>query len=167
MKNLPINQRDSWSLLPNIKAPAMASKQDYEDMGSHFQNEKPKNEPQPNAFSANSFPKEEEVIHKEETIKEFNLSYYTVIAISSGLLLIGIILGCMTTLAIYKEDIAMGKQAQDIKDKREEIEWYNKQAQESIKKVNELLPAYDTSIETYGKSIIEKMKPKTQKIVNQ
>jgi hypothetical protein len=72
MKNLQITQRDSWSLLPNgkppvVKAPAMASANDYEDMGSHFPNGKPKNEPQPNAFSADSFPKEEVIDAPEDS----------------------------------------------------------------------------------------------------
>jgi len=156
MTKVPITQRDSWSLLPNGK---------------------PKNEPTPNAFSKDTFTQmceEVEVEHmaekprpEPETIKELNLSYYTIIAISSGLLLIGIILGYFTTLAIYKDDIAIGNKAQNVEDKRAEIEWNNNQAKEYIKKTSELMPAYDTAIEEYGKSIIERMKPKTSKIINQ
>jgi hypothetical protein len=70
---LPINHRDSWSLLPNgkpkiIKAPAMASKQDYENMGSNFSDVKPKNEPQPNAFSAETFPQTTKNDYKSDTV---------------------------------------------------------------------------------------------------
>lgn len=82
MTKVPITQRDSWSLLPNGK---------------------PKNEPTPNAFSAESFPKEDNLPAHElpEDPKEILDGYYTLIIFVTSGMIIGAILATITMLAIY------------------------------------------------------------------
>lgn len=57
MKTLPINQRDSWSPLPNGEL-----KKRLSDL------QKPQNEPTPNAFSKATFEEVEEIILPEEPL---------------------------------------------------------------------------------------------------
>ena len=169
MKTLPINQRDSWSLLPNgkpqVKAPAIASANDYEDMGSHFPNGKPKNEPTPNVFSADTFPKEG-VIDAPEDSKAILDGYYTLIVFVTSGMILGSVLTIVTFFALYGAAIERGNLVSDTDDLIKQVQYNTEQIRDKVQKNADILPKINENIERLGSGIVNELKPKEAKIVN-
>lgn len=148
MKNLPINQRDSWSLLPNGK---------------------PKNEPQPNVFSADSFPKEQEPIveiPQAEDPKAILDGYYTLIIFVTSGMILGAILATITMFAIYATAIERGNLVSDTDVLIKQVQYNTEQIRDKVQKNADILPKINENIEKLGSGIVQELKPKTQKIIN-
>lgn len=161
MKNLPINQRDSWSLLPNGK---------------------PKNEPQPNVFSAETFPKKENEnpIYKYENDKEETVDtpetpedpkaildgYYTLIIFVTSGIIIGAILATITMFAIYATAIERGNLVSDTDDLIRQVQYNTEQIRDKVQQNADILPKINENIDKLGSGIVQELKPKEAKIVN-
>ena len=148
MKNLPINQRDSWSLLPNGK---------------------PKNEPQPNAFSAETFPKEEDNLPAHELPEDSKAildGYYTLIIFVTSGMIIGAILATITMLAIYWPAIERGNLVSDTDDLIKQVQYNTEQIRDKVQKNADILPKINENIDKLGNGIVQELKPKEAKIIN-
>ena len=148
MTKVPITQRDSWSLLPNGK---------------------PKNEPTPNAFSAESFPKEDNLPAHElpEDPKEILDGYYTLIIFVTSGMIIGAILATITMLAIYWPAIERGNLVSDTDDLIKQVQYNTEQIRDKVQQNADILPKINENIDKLGNGIVQELKPKEAKIVNQ
>lgn len=143
MKNLPINQRDSWSLLPNGK---------------------PKNEPTPNAFSSNSFPKEE--LELPEDPKATLEWYYTLIIFVTSGMILGAILATVTMFALYGSAIERGNLVSDTDDLIKQVQYNTEQIRDKVQQNADILPKINENIDKIGNGIVQELKPKEAKIIN-
>jgi len=145
---VPVTQRDSWSLLPNGK---------------------PKNEPTTNAFSAESFPKEDNLPAHElpEDPKAILDGYYTLIIFVTSGMIIGAILATITIFAIYATAIERGNLVSDTDDLIGKMQYNTEQIRDKVQQNADILPKINENIEKLGNGIVQELKPKEAKIVNQ
>jgi len=142
MKNLPINQRDSWSLLPNGK---------------------PKNEPQPNVFSAETFPKEEDNLPEHELPEDSKAildGYYTLIIFVISGMILGAILATITMFALYGSAIERGNLVSDTDDLIKQVQYNTEQIRDKVQKNADILPKINENIDKLGNGIVQELKPK-------
>lgn len=181
MKNLPINQRDSWSLLPNgkppvVKAPAMASQEDYEEpsqerlksMHKELQGVSKHNlthEPTPNAFSKATFEEVEEIILPEDP-KAILDGYYTLIIFVTSGIIIGAILATITMFAIYATAIERGNLMYETDDLIKLAKYNTDVIRVKVEHNEQIANKINENIDKLGSGIVTELKPKEAKIVN-
>ena len=147
MTKVPITQRDSWSLLPNGK---------------------PKNEPTPNAFSAESFPKEDNLPAHElpEDPKEILDGYYTLIIFVTSGMIIGAILATITMFAIYATAIERGNLMYETDDLIKLAKYNTDVIRVKVEHNEQIANKINENIDKLGSGIVTELKPKEAKIVN-
>lgn len=173
MKTIPINQRDSWSPLPN---------EEFKKRLSDLQ--KPKNEPQPNAFSAKSYEWKEEVVSEDSTKKLYRdgvfigdietedpkailNGYYTLIIFVTSGMIIGAILATITMFAIYATAIERGNLMYETDDLIKLAKYNTDIIRDKVEHNEQIANKINENIEKIGNGIVQELKPKEAKIVNQ
>ncbi len=169
----------------------MASKQDYENMGSNFSDVKPKNEPQPNAFSAETFPQttkndyksdtvfinwqkwnvgelkfKETIDQPEETSQELLNGYRTLILFVFIGMIIGTILTTITFFALYGTAIERANLIADTDAMIKKMEYNTNEIRNKIQDNENIIKTVNENIDKLGTGIVSELKPKEAKIVN-
>jgi len=141
----------------------MASANDYEDMGSHFPDVKPKNEPQPNAFSAETF---QEVIDTPIKPEELLNGYRTLILFVSIGIIIGTILTTITFFALYGTAIERANLIADTDAMIKKMEYNTNDIKHKVQDNENIIKTVNENIDKLGTGIVSELKPKEAKIVN-
>lgn len=141
---LPINQRDSCSLLPDGK---------------------PKNEPQPNAFSAETF-QEEEIIYTPIKPEELLNGYRTLVLFVFIGMIIGAYLTTITFFALYGTAIERANLIADTDAMIQKMQYNTNDIRHKVQDNENIIKTVNENIDKLGTGIVSELKPKEAKIVN-
>ena len=161
--NIPINQSDKFSRIPEKKYVGSAWPKYPEAIDQiHI----PTNEPTTNAFSKATFEGVEEII-LPETVKELNVTYPTLIALSAILIIIGATLATAAMFAIYGPAIELGNMKFEANELREYMEWKTGQIKSDVADLGNKKLDYVKMIDKIAEKTVSDLKPREAKIVNQ
>lgn len=116
-------------------------------------------EPTPNAFSATSF--------NETPQEELKNGYLTLIIFVTSWIIVGAILATITMYAIYGTAIERGNLMYETDDLIKQVQYNTEQIRDKVQKNADIMPKINENIEKLWNGIVEELKPKEAKIVNQ
>ena len=110
---------------------------------------------------------ESEAINETETVKEINVSYSLLIALSSLLIIIGATIATAAMFAIYGPAIELGNMKFEANELREYMEWKTGQIKADVADLGNKKLDYVKMIDKIAEKTVSDLKPREAKIVNQ
>lgn len=110
---------------------------------------------------------ESDALDEPETIKELNVTYPTIIALSSLLIIIGATLATAAMFAIYGPAIELGNMKFEANELREYMEWKTWQIKADVADLGNKKLDYVKMIDKIADRTVSDLKPREAKIVNQ
>lgn len=106
-------------------------------------------------------------IDETETVKEINVSYSLLIALSALLIIIGATLATAAMFAIYGQAIELGNMKFEANELREHMEWKTWQVKSIVDELGKDKTDYVKLIDKIAEKTVSDLKPREAKIVNQ
>ena len=120
----------------------------------------PTHEPKPNAFSAETF-------NEEIPPEELKNWYLTLIIFVTSWIIVGAIFATITMFALYWTAIERGNLMYETDDMIKQVQYNTDVITTKVQENANIMPKINENIEKLWSGIVEELKPKEAKIVNQ